>query len=186
MIWLSIRDIFQIMNNTEEMVKGVYVILFLGIARVINMATGLNNEIINYSKYYAWNLVFILFLATTNIVANILLIKAFGLVGAALATLISISLFNIIKLSFIQLKFKMHPLSVQMIYISIIAALAFGIVYFIPFAMHPIINLVVRSAIFAALFISPVYFFKISPDMHAVVNSGIEKLQNYYSSTHRK
>ena len=88
---------------------------FLGIARVINMATGLNNEIINYSKYYAWNLVFILFLATTNIVANILLIKAFGLVGAALATLISISLFNIIRLSFIQLKFKMHPLSVQMI-----------------------------------------------------------------------
>ena len=186
MIWLSIHDVFQIMNNSEEMIKGLYVIFFLGLARVIEMATGLNNEIINYSKYYAWNLAFILFLAVSNVIANILLIREFGLIGAALATLISISLFNIIKLIFIQVKFKMHPLSLPMLYVSFIALIAFGIVYFIPLNGGPIFNLIIRSAIFALLFILPAYFLNVSRDMNEVIGSGIEKLKITLFSNHKK
>jgi O-antigen/teichoic acid export membrane protein len=186
MIWLSVNDVFQIMSSSEEMVKGLYVIFFLGLARVIEMATGLNSDIINYSKYYAWSLVFILFLAVTNIVANILLIREFGIEGAAMATLISVTLYNLLKLIFIQVKFKMHPLSLPMLYVSFIALIAFGIVYFIPLNVGPIFNLIIRSAIFALLFILPAYFLKVSRDMNEVIGSGIEKLKITFFSNHKK
>jgi hypothetical protein len=111
------------------------------------------------------------------------LIKAFGLVGAALATLISISLFNIIKMIFIQIKFRMHPLSIQMVYISLIAALSYFIVYFIPLNLNPIINLLLRSAIFACCFLLPVYYLKISKDLNDVIHAGIKQIKNFVKPT---
>lgn len=177
-IWLSIDEIFQIMNNTSEMTKGLYVIFFLGIARIVDMATGLNNEIINYSKYYAWGLAFLLVLAISNIIANILLIESFGLVGAAIATLISVTLFNLMKLIFIWVKFKIQPFQIKMLWILILAVVGYWIVAIIPFEIHPVVSLFLKSIIFAIIFVLPVYFMKLSSDLNDLVSQGIKYLQS--------
>lgn len=175
-IWLSISDIIAIMPNSTEMMAGIYVVFFLGMAKVIDMVTSLNGEILSYSRYYAYNLVFIFILAILNVITNLLLIPEYGLVGAAIATFISLSLFNVIKLIFIQVKLGMHPFSTGMIWTALAGAGAFFLIQIIPMGFPPVVNLFIRSAAFGFLFILPVVWLNVSPDLNSLLRS---KLGNW-------
>jgi O-antigen/teichoic acid export membrane protein len=94
LIWSVLPYLFMIMPRTEEMQAGTYVVFFLGLAQVWDMMTGINTEIIYYSKYYRFNLYLTLFLGVLTIAANLVFIPLYGLTGAALATCISMFLFN--------------------------------------------------------------------------------------------
>jgi O-antigen/teichoic acid export membrane protein len=175
LIWLSIRDIIGLMPNSGEMEAGIYVVLFLGMAKVIDMMTSLNSEILGYSRYYAYNLLFILVLAVLNVVTNLLLIPEFGLVGAAMATFISITLFNLIKLIFIQVKLRMQPFTISMLWTFAAGTAAYFIAWLLPLSFGSLVNLVVRSAAFSILFILPVILLRVSPDLNDMLRSKLGK-----------
>jgi O-antigen/teichoic acid export membrane protein len=102
-------EIFEIIPNGERYKSGKIVILLLGLAKLFDMLTSINEYIIAYSKHFRYNLYFLLVLAVVNVVANLTLIPQFELAGAALATLLSVVLFNIFKTYFVYAKFKIHP-----------------------------------------------------------------------------
>src|SRR6185295_14724747 len=77
LIWTVLPFVFDIMPHPEVMREGSYVVFFLGLSQVWDMMTGVNNEIIIYSKYYRFNLFLTLFLAVTNICANLILIPQY-------------------------------------------------------------------------------------------------------------
>jgi len=95
----------------EKMFLAKTTVALLLIAKLLNLAASTNNEIINYSKFYRANLVFLLILAFINIVLNIYLIPKYGISGAAFATLASFIIFNLLKLIFIKVKFGFLPFS---------------------------------------------------------------------------
>ncbi|HEX5112961.1 MAG TPA: oligosaccharide flippase family protein, partial [Saprospiraceae bacterium] len=72
LIWTVVPYLFIIMPKTEEMQAGIYVVFFLGLAQVFDMMTGINTEIIYYSKYYRFNLYLTLFLGVLTITANVI------------------------------------------------------------------------------------------------------------------
>ena len=85
-IWTVLPYIFQLMPKTEIMMQGKYVVFFLGLAQVWDMMTGINSEIIAYSKYYRFNLSLTFLHGLLNVGANLLFITMYGRVGSALAT----------------------------------------------------------------------------------------------------
>ena len=110
-IFLGVDDLFSILPTRENLLDTIPVILILSFNVVIDMSTSFNSHILLYSKYYRFNMVAIAILVVLNISLNIYFIKYLnlGIEGAAYATLISMTLYNSVKLIFIYSKYKIQP-----------------------------------------------------------------------------
>lgn len=178
-IWGSIYDLTEIMHNTEIMQTGINVILFLGLAKLVDLATSVNTDIISYSKKYQFNFYALLVLAILNITFNLFFIPKYGLVGTAIATFCSVSLFNLTKLIFIWVNFKMQPFTFATLKILILAGLCWAMIYFIPFNFHPIVNIMLRSVLLTIVYGGLTLYFEISPDVNGMVRGGFDKLKGF-------
>jgi O-antigen/teichoic acid export membrane protein len=108
---VNIDELFGMMPKQEIYRQGKWVMLLVGISKLLDMVTGVNTEIISVSRYYSFNFYSLLFLVIIAVITNSIFIPLYGVNGAAIATLISIVLFNALKLVFIHLKLKMLPFS---------------------------------------------------------------------------
>ncbi|MEL6657194.1 MAG: polysaccharide biosynthesis C-terminal domain-containing protein [Bacteroidota bacterium] len=108
LIFLLLDDIISVSTDSAGMETVRNVIIILGIAKVIDVTAGVNSAIISFSKAYRFNFVVISILGLLNIGLNLWLIPIFQVTGVALATLISLVLFNLIKLVFIYWRFGIH------------------------------------------------------------------------------
>lgn len=185
LIWTVLPYIFQIMPNSERMQQGTYVVFFLGLSQVWDMMTGINSEIIAYSKYYRFNLYLTLFLGVLNVGANLLFIPMYGLVGSALATCLSIFIFNIAKLMFIQWKYGFHPFSIKLIPVAGFCLAAWLITRFLPDSESGLFNLFYKAAVFSSLFGLAIYKFAISPDINHWVELGMKKGASLFLGSRR-
>ena len=177
-IWLSIDDLFSLMPNSETIRVGKYVILFLGISKLFDLATSVNTQIIANSEKFRFNFYAMLFLAVLNIIFNLVFIPKFQMVGAALATLCSLGIFNLMKLIYIWSQFRMQPFSLKTIYLLIIGGFCFLICYYLPVNFHPVINILLRSIVLTLLYFSAVYYLKVSADINESIDKFTAKLRS--------
>ena len=105
----------HIMPKGNEYAEGKIIILILGLARLVDMLTGTNTEIIGFSHHYRANLYMLLLLSVVNIALNLVLIKSYGSVGSACATLISMTVFNVAKLIYIYIMLPAEGFNVLML-----------------------------------------------------------------------
>ncbi len=174
LLWVNIDNIFHFVPKSEIYVAGKYVVFFIGLSRLVNMAMGVNNEIIINSKFYRWNIFLIPFLVVIAIATNYMFIPMYGIVGTAIATAISLLLSSIIRLIFVYVKFGMHPFSVSTVQIVMVAIIMYGISYLIPFVQNELIDLLVRSIILIAFAVTAIYYLKISVDANNLID-GLRK-----------
>jgi len=166
-IWCSVDDLFLMMPNGGEFAAGKYVILILGLAKIIEMATSINGIIIAHSKFFRFNLYVLLFLAVFNVSANLILIPRFQILGAAIATALSVFLFNILKLIFIKYQFNLQPFSQKTLLLFALSLLTWFLASFIPDTGIPVLNILLRS-VFIVLFYGIGFLgMNISPDVKA-------------------
>lgn len=95
LIWVNLDNIFSLMPGSYS--DGRYVFLFLGLARVMDMYSGLNGTILVTSKKYRYDFTFSLMLVALTVASNALLIPRWGMTGAALATMITVLAYNAIR-----------------------------------------------------------------------------------------
>jgi len=175
----NLNDLVHLTSNADALLPLTSVFLFLGLARLFDTATSLNSQIIVYSKYFKFNLFILLFLAITNIIGNYLFIQVldFGALGAAIATCISMFLYNLIKLLFIWFKFKMLPFTSATFGLLGIGFLVAAIAYYIPFSDNHLLNLLLKSTTILLLYLGLVYYFRISKDFNALLLQYFSKLK---------
>ena len=176
-IWLSIDDFFAIMPNGEKYISGKNVVLILGIAKLIDVSASMNDNIINYSKYYRFNFYAIIILAILNLTNNLLLIPEYKIVGAAFATLISITIFNIIKMVYIKRKVGILPFTIKTIYVLAIGMCSIIIFQFIPKTEYAILNVIINGAFLSLVFLGPILYFKLSEDLNDVTEKLINRVR---------
>jgi O-antigen/teichoic acid export membrane protein len=167
LIWINIEDIFEIIPNGQKYVDGKYVILILGVAQLFEMSTSVNDGIIQYSKYFKFNLYVLLMLAIINIIANLLLIPVFNILGAAMATGISLMIYNSAKTLFIYRKFKIHPFQWSMLKIVFISFLL-TFMFSFDFSSNPFYNVIFKSVLASGIFIFLVICLKLSTDVNSL------------------
>lgn len=141
------------------------VIWIIGMAVLFDLSTGFNGNIISLSKYYRFNIVVMLFLAFLTIALNYYFLEntSLGIVGVALATAISLTIYNLTKIIFNYIKFKVQPLTIEMIYTSIICSLAITVAIILPNFENDILNLIYKPAVVLVLLFIGNYFLKIYP-----------------------
>jgi len=175
-IWGNIDNVFFIISN--DYLSGKYVILFIGLAALLDIALGINPQIIINSKYYRYISYFLFIFAVLLIITNLLLIPVYGIVGAAIASLISKFIYNLIKFFFLYKKFGFQPFDYRYPLLILFSLIA----YFASLLLSPfdnyILDIVVRSLFIFVMFSVPVYLFKISEDINEHVDKIIRALFN--------
>lgn len=174
-IWGNIDNVFHIIKS--DYLPGKYVILFIGLANLLDILLGVNTQIITNSKYYRYVAYFLIFFALLLVLSNLLLIPAYGIVGAAIASLISKFIYNLIKFIFVYQKFKLQPFTQKHIYLILITSAAYYISTLMPPLSNFIIDILIRSGLIFILFVIPVYFLNISEDINDKVNQVMLRLK---------
>ncbi len=181
-IWVGIDELFSIMPNGHLYESGKVVILVLGLARVVDMATGVNSEIISFSRYYRWNFFLILFMAVVHVSANVLLIPRYEILGAALALLLSMVLFNAAKYVVLYWKLDMQPFTRNTLWCVLVAiAIASPFSFLSGPTGLTLIDLALKSGGFAILYAAAVLYLQLSPDLNELAAQAWEKGKSWRS-----
>ncbi len=203
-VWLNIDTFFAAVPNSEDYEPAKYVVLFICVARLINMIAGVNGEIVQYSKYYRFNLYSICVLGALSFFTNYLLIETFGnyaesnglanevkleyqIIGVAIATAFSIISFNTARTIFILRKMKIHPFTINTLKVFgwflftylLLFKLPNLFNYFDSSKLNAWINMCIRGFCIVLVYGAGVLYFRMSED----VNSFVMKL---YSRVFKK
>jgi O-antigen/teichoic acid export membrane protein len=108
-LWYNIEWIMHILGNKFGDIKWVFFVI--GLSRLIDSMFSINGGVILTSKYYKIDFIFQSVLVITSILLNFWLIPLYHLEGAALATLIALIIYNLMKWVFLVKKFKFSPFS---------------------------------------------------------------------------
>ncbi len=166
LIWINTDSIFSMMPNGEAFRAGKYVILFIGLSKLLDLLTGVNSAILANSKFYYYGLYFIFLLAGIAITANYLLIPQLGIIGVGIATAISILIYNSMITLFIKIKMKIHPFTKKTIALLIIGILMFMLNIILPLMNNIYLDIAYRSMVIIGLYCLLCYLFKISIEMN--------------------
>lgn len=131
------------LENYETVLMLVYILSF---SVLVNIGTGFNSEIIHFSKYYRFNIYIILVMILLTFVLNyiFLIYTDLKLIGVAIATTISVIIFNFSKLIFIYIKFKIFPFDENYLWILIISIISALLISLLPDLNSPLLNLLVK------------------------------------------
>lgn len=173
-IWVNIDNILVILG--PDYAHGKWVIFFIGLGYLVDMATGANGQIIAYSKYFRVALWFLLVLIALVISTMYLLIPVWGITGAAVAIALSFFINNLMRYIFLLRKFKMQPFTYHLLLVigSFLAAYFVG--SFIP-KLNLIWDILLRSAIFSIVFLLSIFLLKISPDINMTLKKLFGKIE---------
>ena len=179
-LWVCADDLFRLMpKNGAIYAQGKYVILILGLSRVIDMITGTNHEIITYSEHYRFNLKSLTILAVLNIGFNFLFVPTYGfglgIIGSALATMLALLIFNIWRTAFIYQKLQIHPFKRTMFYPVLASVVALLIVYATPSVSNPFLSILIRGALVTVVFVFVIVYFNVS----FYVDAYVEKIKTW-------
>lgn len=172
-IWANIDNILIILGDDYAGAK--WVIFFIGLGYLVDMATGANAQIIAYSKYYRINLAFILILIVLVISTMYLLIPLWGIVGAAIAISASLLLNNIMRYVFLLVKYKMQPFNWKFLVIIGYNIFLYLGVTFAP-SMPLVSDVLMRSGIIVVLSLCFYWLVPVSNDVQQIVNKVRNKL----------
>lgn len=178
-IWANMHNLMYLLP--EEYHGMQWIIITIGAAKLFNMATGINGVIIINSKYYRFDLYTNFILIGLTISTNYFLIQQWGMLGAAIATAISIFCYNLIKFIFVWIKFGMQPFRWNALAVLLIAIVCLGISFQIPYLYNFGIDVVVRSSIITILFTGSILLFNLSEDVQNLIEKSYKRLINFMS-----
>ncbi len=170
----NINNIFEIIGKDYE--PGKMVIIFIGLANLTDIFQGISPHIIVNSSRYRWLSYLLIGFTVIIIVSNLVFIPLYGIVGAALASLISKFIYNFSKFIFLYKTWGFQPYTVKHLLLLSAAAIAFFSVFFIPQTGHYIIDIIIRSAIITVVFTSLVYWWKISDDVNEKIKKVVKSI----------
>lgn len=165
LIALNYKEAILTFQLKDAYLAGFGAFILLGATRVIDLGTGVNAQIIATSTYWKFELVCGIILLLFMLPLSYFLAISYGLIGPAIANLVSVTIYNAIRILFLWKKFRLFPFTMQSVYTVVLAAACFMACYFAFGAIHGFAGLVVRSAAFLILFGTGVIYLRLTPDL---------------------
>lgn len=171
LIWLNFEDGITTFKLKPAYLEAGNIFFLLGLTRIIDMGTGVNAQIIATSVYWKFELISGIILLTLMLPLTYILTVNYGLIGPAIATLISITIYNIIRILFLWKKFGLFPFTMQTLYTVILALASYLTCYFGFRNIHGIPGIMLRSLAFLSIYASGVMYMRLTPDIHPVIGT---------------
>ncbi len=171
LIVLSFTEAVEAFGLKGTYLDAYYVVILLGLSKIVDMGTGVNAQIIATSTYWRFEMTSGMILLAVMLPLSYLLTKQYGITGAAFAHLVSIIIYNSIRIIFLWKKFRLFPFTNKSLYALLWAAACFAGCYFAFQSLEGLLAILVRSNVFVILFTAGVLKMKISPDILPVLAS---------------
>jgi O-antigen/teichoic acid export membrane protein len=175
-VYINLDNIFTLIPKGNQYELGKWVVIIVGVGKLVDMLFGPSSEIIVLSKYYKFNIILILLLAAIVIIANNLLIPIYGIEGAAWGSAFALITFNAIKFFFIYWKFKIQPFDFNTVKVLVISGVVFLINYIIPSLSNVFADILFRSGIITVVFAALILFSKTSEDASGLYDSLLARI----------
>ncbi len=175
-IWANIETLYTLIPKSDIYVKGLWVVFIIGLAKLIDVISSVNGEIIVMSKFYRFNIIATAIMAVATIGFNYLLIPLYGLEGAALASFLAILLYNLVKFIYIKSVLKISPWDKQLLFITLLGAISYAVGYFMPKLNNGVLDILLRSLVITLTYIGLFRWTKWSDDFMIIWKKGFEMI----------
>jgi len=170
-IWANIHSIFRILPPEYE--AGKYVIFFISLSSVIQMAGGTSNMILFTSPRYKTHTYFMIVLVVLLVFSNFIFIPIYGITGAALASALSFLVYNLLKFFYLNTVFKLKPYNYKVLLVISFSIVTYLLSTFIPITDLYWIDIIVRSVLITGFYLFLILVFKISDDLRNILQNWI-------------
>ena len=177
-IWLNIDLIFYILPNGETYAAARQVVLMLGTSQLIIAVCSFTSSALNYSRFYAFSLLFSFILTITSILLNNILIPHFGMEGAAISNLISYAIYFVLIVMTVRLTIKTPTFTRQHIKILwlIVVILSLNSLWLEYLPIQNIwLSSIVRSLVLIGGGCAVIWFRNLSPEINQQIRSTLHK-----------
>lgn len=103
----------------KEYTYGYYALIILTVGELVNIGTSIGGTILKYSDKFKYDLYIQGILFALTIVTNMIFIPIWGINGAAIATALTVSIYNIFKLIIVYKLFKLQPFTLETVKVLI-------------------------------------------------------------------
>ena len=183
LILLTVPDVVEMLNFFGKKTNADYsliiqIVLFMGLARVIDLGAGINAQIIVTSSFWRFDFFSNILYTFLAIPLNFILIKKFGIIGLAYANLISLTVYNAVRYIFLWKKFGLQPYTIKNLLTLILAAISFFVAWIIPLETAWYFSIFIKPAIFCLFFVSAILYSNVAPELTNVLLTSWKNVQN--------
>ena len=171
---LNISSFYLLMNN-DLYSDGIWVVLIISLAKLIQMSFGCGPAILATSSFYKITLPFSIAMAISVYFLNDILIDIYGINGAAISTLIVLFSFTILKVFYINYKLNIQPYNRNTIKILLIVCALYLSINYIGFEYSALIDIVLRSLIVSIIYLGLIYYLGLSKNINQTIKSIFSK-----------
>jgi O-antigen/teichoic acid export membrane protein len=179
-IWINYDDAFRIVNPAPIYLLSKPILLLLGICQIIELGTGMNSAIIILSRRWKFEMYSNMILLICTIPITYFLIKYFGMIGAAWATLLSRTIFNGIRYVFLKRVYNLQPFTWKTLIAAVLPIVVFLLVNYTINLSNPFLNIAVRSIIFTGIYAFLLLQLKVSEDVQQVYGTIRKRVTNLF------
>ena len=179
----NIQDLYAfiyVLNGKAGFALAIPVVLYISVTKLFTALTGCTDNIITNSRYYYAVPFLSMGSAIAVVYLNLHFIEQLGFIGAAIATLLVIISFNVIKMGLVAKWYGITPWSKNTFYLLLLI----GGTYFafLPLALPfpAFVNLVVKSSLITAVYLAACLQFNLSPAVNDFVSNSYQKIKVYF------
>ncbi len=174
MVLLNINNLVGFLS--EDWAEVPMVVLIMGLAKLIDLGTGVNGQIIGTSINWKFDFYTNVLLTLMAFPLNFFMITYFGIIGAAFSNLIAISIYNAVRFGFIYKKYGWQPYGFEHLKVLLVGLILFIGVYAIPFIVNIYVDSIFRAVLFAGLFIPAMFRMNVSEDFNSTAKNMLNSL----------
>lgn len=176
LIWMNYDDGITFLKLDNNYRLGKTALLFLALAKIVELGTGVNGQIIISSRKWKFEFYSNMIALILTIPVNYLFIRAYGLDGAGAATLICMVVFNFIRFYYLWHHYHMQPFTIKTVYAILLPLGLYLALTHLVHSQYPLLNIAVRSVLFVSIFFAMTLLLNISSDAAGIFNTVLKRL----------
>ncbi len=175
LVMLNVNNLSVFLGKNYSQVP--LIVLIMGIAKIIDLGTGVNGQIIATSSNWKFDFFTNVLLTLIAFPLNFILITRMGIVGGAVATLISVFIFNLTRYIFIFKKYGWQPYGFPHFKVLLVSVIIFLAVAAIPFVINIYVDTIFRTLLFSTLYVQAILRMNISDEFNSMASGLMKRLK---------
>ncbi|WP_431216008.1 lipopolysaccharide biosynthesis protein [Puia sp. P3] len=171
LIWINFSDGVLFFHLKNDFLESRQAFFFIGLIRIVDMGTGVTNQIIGTSTYWRFDFFTGITLAALTLPLNYFLAKSLGYIGPAIADLITFTVYNGIRWVFLLVRFRMQPFTKATLYTLLLGGAGWFLCDYFFAGLHGLPGILARSLSFILIYGGGVLLFRLSEDVLPVWNT---------------
>jgi O-antigen/teichoic acid export membrane protein len=163
-IWINIDTAFLYMPKGDFYSQGKVVIFFIAISRLVEMIGTPASPILSTSKYYRYSFFNIIIAVFCAVLANTILIPKYGIMGGALAALLTASFNYGLAVFLVWIKLSINPFSKGLLQVFLICIPGIALASIGQWVDSAILDSIIKTCLIMPLTLLLIIKSKASPD----------------------